>query len=275
MSVANPIRPKRSLRERFWQGRGYAAAAALAIAVVAALALGFAGFGVREEMFDLDYAVRTLATGWAPVLALVGGVLGALTFLAGVLATPRGDRVLSLLAVVLAVAAYVGSAKVAAVAAANPPIHDVATDWQDPLIFGSSVAALRGPDADPVRADPVVQPQPQDPDLTGTRVAEVNARTCPGATPLVVPGEVQAAYDKARAVLTKRQMPLTTENPAAGRIEAVAAMPWLKLKSDVLVRVQAEGAGARIDLRSVSRTGIADLGWNCRLVTDLRREMAD
>lgn len=274
MSASSHPRRRRSIREIVWLARRIAASVALLAAILAALALGFAGFGVREEMFDLDYAVRTLAVGWAPALALLAMGLGVLALLAGVLVPPRADRVVSLLAIALGAATYAGATRVGALAAANPPIHDVATDWTDPLMLGPAAVAARGPDANPVRADAKVQPQPQDPDLTGTPIAEVNLRTCRGAVPLILAVPPAAAYDKARVALAREKMPLTTENAAAGRLEAVATMPWLNLKSDVVVRIRPEGAGARIDMRSVSRTGIADLGWNCGLVSRLRQAMA-
>jgi fatty-acyl-CoA synthase len=85
---------------------------------------------------------------------------------------------------------------------------------------------------------------------------------------------VSRAYDKARAALLAQGMTLVTENPAGGRIEATDTTRYMKLKGDVLVRVKAEGAGARVDIRSVSRTGIADLGENCRRVARLRRAIA-
>ena len=254
--------------------RAYAIYGSLVVAIVAALALGFAGFGVHEEMFDLDYAVTVLATVWAPGLALVAGAVGALGFLAGVLLKPRRSRIAALLAVVIAAVTYAGAAQVKAVAAANPPIHDVATDWADPLLLGATASAARGAGANPVDPDPKVQAQPQDPNLTGTRVADVNARTCAGAVPVVMTGSVQAAYDKAHAAVLREGLILVTENPAGGRIEATATTHWLKLKGDVVVRVKSEGAGARVDIRSISRTGIRDLGENCRRVTRLRVAIA-
>jgi fatty-acyl-CoA synthase len=102
----------------------------------------------------------------------------------------------------------------------------------------------------------------------------VNAQTCPGAVPVVLTGPVQAAYDKARAAMLREGLTLVTENPAGGRIEALATTRFLKLKGDVIVRIRPEGAGARIDIRSISRTGIRDLGENCRRVTRLRAAMA-
>jgi fatty-acyl-CoA synthase len=271
MTADAKLRPHRTPLDPAVTIRGWAAAAALVLAILAALTLAFAPFGVREQMFDLDYAVRVLATGWAPRFALAAVVVGALAFLAALLVPPRRDRIASLLAVALGAVALAVSGQVRTAVAANPPIHDVATDWADPLVFGPRLVADRGQAANPVAADPRVQPQPYNPNLTGTRIAEVNARTCPAAVPVVLAVPVQVAYDKAHAALLGQGLTLVTENPAAGRIEATATSRYLKLQGDVLVRVKAEGAGARVDIRSVSRTGIADLGENCRRIGRLRR----
>ncbi len=270
MTETRKVRPQRTPAQVVQMARRHTARTALVVAVLAVLTLAFAAFGVREEMFDLDYAVGVLAASWAPNLALLALILGGLAFLAAVVVPPRRDRIVSLLAVALAAGVLAIAGQVSTRAAAHPPIHDVATDWAEPLLFGPSAIAARGPDANPAPADPRVQPQPQAPNLTGTPIADVNARTCPGAVPVVLTGTVQEAFDRAKAALEREGLTVETENPAAGRLEATAVTPYLRLTSDVLVRVRAEGAGARVDFRSTSRTGIADLGENCRRVTRLR-----
>ena len=254
--------------------RGHTANTALVLAIIAVLALGFAGFGVEQRMFDLDYAVTVLATGWAPNLALVAAILGVLALLAALLVKPRRDFIASLLALAMAGGVLAVSERVRTRELSNPPIHDVATDWTMPLMFSPSFAASGTEGANPIQPDPKVQAQPQDPNLTGTRVAEVNARTCHGAAPLVLTTSTQAAYAKARAALVRDGEMLATEDPDVGRLEAVATTKWLKLVSDVVVRIKPEGSGARIDVRSISRTGIRDLGENCRRVTRLRVAIA-
>jgi fatty-acyl-CoA synthase len=274
MTEPPPARPHRSPGEVVQTARRHTARLALLLAILAVGTLAFAPFGVREQMFDLDYAVRTLATGWAPNLALIAVILGGLAFLAAIIVPPRRDRISSLLAVALGAGVMAVSGQVRTVAVANPPIHDVATDWTDPLLFGPKVFAARGEFSNSVEADPKVQPQPQAPNLTGTRVAEVNARTCPGAVPVILTGSVADAYAKARAALVRERATLVTDNPAGGRLEALAITRFLKLPSDVLIRVKPEGAGARVDIRSSSRTGVADLGENCRRVTRLRTALS-
>jgi uncharacterized protein (DUF1499 family) len=48
----------------------------------------------------------------------------------------------------------------------------------------------------------------------------------------------------------------------AGRIEAVATTRWFGFKDDVVVRVAAAPGGSRVDVRSLSRVGVSDVGTN-------------
>ena len=50
--------------------------------------------------------------------------------------------------------------------------------------------------------------------------------------------------------------------PAEGRMEATDTTRWFGFKDDVVVRVRPEGAGSRVDVRSVSRVGRGDVGAN-------------
>ncbi|OYX04342.1 MAG: hypothetical protein B7Z12_06865 [Caulobacter vibrioides] len=276
MTETRPPKPHRSPAEVIQMARRHLARTALLLAVVAILVLGFTAFGLREAMFGLDYAVKTLALRWAPGLAWGAVILGVIAFLAAVLVPPRRDRIASLLAVAIGAGVMVVTAQIRTQAATHPPIHDVATDWAEPLMFGPKITAARAAAAadNRVEAAPRVEPQPQDPNLTGTPIAEVNARTCPGAVPVVLTGNPLAAYDKAQVAVTREGYEIVTDNPAGGRLEATATTKYLKQVSDVIVRVQPEGAGSRIDIRSISRMGVADLGENCRRVTRLRAAMA-
>ncbi|MGH7421143.1 MAG: DUF1499 domain-containing protein, partial [Candidatus Rokuibacteriota bacterium] len=54
--------------------------------------------------------------------------------------------------------------------------------------------------------------------------------------------------------------------PAEGRLEATDRTPWFGFRDDVVVRVRPDGAGSRVDVRSVSRVGRSDLGTNARRI---------
>jgi uncharacterized protein (DUF1499 family) len=54
--------------------------------------------------------------------------------------------------------------------------------------------------------------------------------------------------------------------PADGRIEAIDTSKWFGLRDDIVVRIRPEGTGSRIDIRSKSRLGRADLGANAQRI---------
>jgi fatty-acyl-CoA synthase len=270
---AKPTKRHRTPAETLRMARSHTGRTGLVAAVVALLALGFAPFGVHEAMFDLDYAVGVVALGWGWNLALLAVVLGVVALLMTLAFPPRRGFVVPLVTLVLAAGVLAALGQLKARVAANPPVHDVATDWQDPLVFGPSLTAARGAEANRALPDPRVGINHVAPKLEGMRVAELNARSCRSGVPLIVAGSAEQAYDRARRALLAQGYELVTENPAAGRLEATATTRWLKLQGDVLVRIRSEGPGARVDIRSSSRTGEIDMGENCRRVTRLRQAL--
>lgn len=215
-----------------------------------------------------------------PALAGLGLVLGA--FAAGDALLVRRARRVGPAAGALVVSA--AALAVALLAAAKPsvrapggglypPVHDVATDWRDPLLPSPALVRLRGPDAWPVEAGPLL-PEGPGGGFLGRTVAEMNLRFCPAAQPLVLPLRPADAYARVHGVLTRAGLGVVTDDPAAGRLEAVALRGVLAAREDVIVRVRPDGAGARIDLRSIARHGLNDGGSDCARVTRLRAVLA-
>ena len=153
--------------------------------------------------------------------------------------------------------------------------HDIATNWTPALMFSDRVMALRGPDANPVHADPrSVWNNKQTENWLDRRAEVINAGICPGAKPVRLSGERQAAYARVKAGLADQGLTLLAENPDAGAIDAVAESFWFGFKDDVAARMRPEGGGWIVDLRSVSRVGGSDLGANCARVTALSGAIA-
>jgi hypothetical protein len=133
-------------------------------------------------------------------------------------------------------------------ARALPPIHDITTDTRRPPQF---VAIL------PLRA---AAPNP------AAYGAPVVARAQAAAYPDLRTHRMDAASADAfkRALQATRDMgwEIVAADAAAGRIEATDTTFWFGFKDDVVIRVEADGAGSRVDLRSVSRVGVGDVGAN-------------
>ena len=242
------------------------------LALAPALMVLAGAVGVRFGLIDWRVGVGELMLDWPAKLALIAVLGGVFATFAAVTAGFRKYGLTAAFALVLPLATLAGVSWLKSVGDGYPPVHDVATDWTRPLAFSPALLRARGPDAFPVETDPFV------PASAGAymnrRVAEVNAETCPGAKPATLSLAPAEAYARAKAALQANGFSLFSDVPAEGQLEATAAGAWLGLKDDVAVRVTPDGSGSRVDVRSVSRSGPADYGANCRRVTELVRALS-
>jgi len=249
----------------------------IAVAPVLMVLIGALGarFGVwtwREGFVAMLQAGPTPTLGWAPAVALIGaltGLLGLLVAVFGGFSKLWGKALLALLITALTWGGFIAFQTLGS---RLPPIGDVASDWSEPLMFSPAALQARGADANPVEPEPVLPVASSA--YAGRRLGEVNAETCPGARPAILNATPAQAYAAAKAAVTGAGLALISDDPRSGRLEATATSLLYGFKDDVVVRVKAEGAGARIDARSVSRVGEGDLGVNCRRVTRLLTGLA-
>lgn len=135
-----------------------------------------------------------------------------------------------------------------------PAIHDITTDMEHPPAF-FAIVPLRKDAANPVK-------------YGGPGIAEQQRQAYPDIGPLVLPASPDRAFQLALAAVRHMGWQVVAADPNAGRIEATATTFWFGFKDDVVVRVQGDGEGARVDARSVSRVGHSDIGtnaWRIRL----------
>lgn len=238
---------------------------ALVLAIAPAVVIVVGALGTKFGLWDWKLGFGAVmfrgpvtGLGWAPALALLAIVVSLVSV---VVSFWTGSWKRSLAALLIGLATMGAFVFIGGKARQAPPIHDVSTNWNEPLMFSDAVMKQRGTDANPV----VVNPMAEGP-LAGKRVADINAQTCPAAKPVLLKTSVDDAYARTKAALTKQGLEIVTDDPAAGRLEAVATSFWYGFKDDLVARVWPEGSGARVDLRSVSRVGMSDLGMNCKRV---------
>lgn len=132
-----------------------------------------------------------------------------------------------------------------------PPIHDITTNTENPPLFDSGVY-YRGDDANPVDIKPeVIEIQKQHyPDLDTVRTS-------------MSPEE---AFARASDVAESLNWEIYNSDPANGRIEALYKSFWFGYKDDIVIRIRETNAGSEVDLRSVSRVGVGDLGANAKRI---------
>jgi uncharacterized protein (DUF1499 family) len=217
---------------------------ALVVAVGSLTLLLLAGPGTRMGWWPFRAGLGLLQYaaygGLAAVaLAVIGIVLGLLF----------GGRVLLAgLALLAGLGAFLPPYLFARTARSLPPIHDISTDTEDPPRF-VAVAPLR-------------KDAPNRIEYGGPDVAAQQHRAYPDLRPATVAEPPPRAFERALAAARAQGWDIVESSPADGRIEATDTTRWFGFKDDVVVRVRPEGAGSRVDVRSLSRVGRSDVGKN-------------
>lgn len=247
-----------------------------------ALAIGLAGPGSRFGLWDWSFGLSLIRKVSSPEaipglplppvllaagLALIGGIAA--------LVTKRARTgAFAILSATLAGAALTVPLKMKAAFEANPFIHEVTTDFDNPPAIIAAAGLPRKNPADYRGGDPV--PQSTD----GLTVAEAQQKAFPDIQPIVVAAGLEQARETARAVIADMKMAIIAEGPdgdpavAGWRIEAVSTSTWFGFKDDFIVRLAPRDGGVRIDLRSKSRVGGSDLGANAARVRDFTRRFS-
>jgi uncharacterized protein (DUF1499 family) len=224
----------------------------LALTLVGALTLGLSALGSRWDWWDFRTAFVLFRA------ALFGGLAAIVVTLAGLVLAllARAGRAALLALVTLAVLAAVAALPVAHLRAAGrvPPIHDISTDLDDPPRF---VAAL-----------PRRQGAPNPAEHGGPAVAAQQRAGYPDLAPARFGAPPDRVFARAVEVARRLGWEIVATAPGEGRLEATDRTRWFGFRDDVVVRVRPDGAGTRVDLRSVSRVGRSDLGVNARRIRD-------
>ena len=224
-------------------------AARVAAAGSAAIVLAPLGYRVGAP---LGLAFLLLAGGF-----LAAAVSGLLLVLRMVRRTGLRDREAAALAAVVVTGAFPLAALVSGGGA--PPIHDITTDTENPPAF--------------VAAVPLNAPGRTDYD---SAVAGQQRAAYPDLGPLMLPVPPADAFDRAAEAIREMGWELLADDADALRIEATDRTFWFGFADDVVVRVAPDGdTGSRVDVRSLSRVGVGDLGVNARRVRELVAALAE
>lgn len=151
-----------------------------------------------------------------------------------------------------------------------PPIHDISTDTSKPLSFSAKTIEQRGKNSNPIlapNASTVPFNRERLNDWSGRSLVEIQADAYPSIKPLIIEGQTPAnIYKKALATAKSQGLKITSEDPVTMRIDAVAESFWFGFKDDVTIAVAPIANGAQVDMRSISRVGISDLGANAKRI---------
>ena len=132
-----------------------------------------------------------------------------------------------------------------------PPIHDISTDTDNPPEF-TLADQQRGAGANTLEIKPetISQQQTAYPDLQ-TIVSNLT---------------LDEAFDRAVQVATAMGWDIYNHDRNTGVIEAVDTTAIMAFQDDIVIRVRTNAQGTLLDVRSVSRVGVSDIGANAKRI---------
>lgn len=140
-----------------------------------------------------------------------------------------------------------------------PAIHDATTDLANPP--GFETLSLR------------------EDNLTGVGTIEnwqkIHAEAFPDLKPVTIAKPVAEVIADAQRLVEQRGWTLASADPEAGRLEATSYAAYIRFKDDVVLRVRPadEEGSSIVDMRSVSRVGGGDLGYNANRVRAFLKDL--
>lgn len=186
-------------------------------------------------------------------LAIIGTIIGLIAVVMNL--RNKGGMMKAALIGLLLSGGHAGfMASRAVIASKVPGIHDVTTDLQNPPNF---VKIKLG--ADNLRGVTSVE-----------HWRELHSKAYHSLNPLISRKAVAAVIADAERLAKERGWEIVNVDPEKGVLEATASVSMIKFKDDVVLRVVpgADGTGTVVDMRSVSRVGISDLGVNAKRIKE-------
>ena len=269
--------------------RGTVAKASLALSIFAVLWFIIAALGTKLGLWGWQVGLGLMTINWGLKLIFVALGVSVVAVILSLIQAPRKRAfILSFAALLVAGLSFGRVAAFGGEAARLPPIHDVQTDWYNPIQpSGLLLAARTETDAMNAIEDAPVVPDYAEarwPGTPGRLVSELQEEAefdpavqedrvdapYPKLESLVTQAPPEAAFEAILMVVKERGWAVVTADADSGRIEATETSFWFDFKDDIMIRIQpTETGGSRIDVRSTSRVGLSDLGANAKRVRNL------
>ena len=222
----------------------------LVLVVLSAAAGALAGFGHQWGWWSFRQGFGLLR--WAAY----GGALAALLCLLGGINALHhrlwGRTGLAAAGLLIGATVFLLPMKQLGLARTLPRIHDITTDTKNPPKFADVLPLRKG------AANSAV--------YEGAKIAALQKKGYPDIRPAFYAAPPQKVFTAAKDVAHEMGWEIVSANAGAGRIEATDTTYWFGFKDDVVIRIRREGERTRLDIRSLSRVGLSDVGKNAARV---------
>ena len=249
-----------------------------------------AALGSKYGLWSWQLGLLKMTVGWGPIVAFGALGIAVLSCIIALVKAPRKRPLMLGIGALLIAGLLAGRlAGLGAGAQSVPPIHDIQTNWADPVELSAGLMAARGEGSNPVLyGDEARFPSEDREDnkrFFGRLISDIQEEAecetdgkdaCEDGAPkpygpiepLLIDAPRADVFAAAERIAHARGWDIVTSDASAGILEATHTSPWWGFKDDVAIRIrEAEGNTTRVDMRSISRVGQSDLGANARRIT--------
>lgn len=142
-----------------------------------------------------------------------------------------------------------------------PRIHDITTDIDNPPEFKAVLALRTHTDNTLDRKSP-------------ENLTQLQQEAYPALKPLLLDRSRDIVFTQALQLAKSHGWKIAAASADKGTIEATATTPIMAFKDDVVIRIQSVEDKTRVDMRSVSRVGLSDLGANAARIQQFMNELS-
>jgi uncharacterized protein (DUF1499 family) len=227
---------------------------AVACAIVSLALLISSGFGTRVGLWNFRTGFAILQAA-----AYIGLFSAFLSVIAGTMALRRGSKAASAIALAALICGIVTFALPLSwklKAQRFPRIHDISTDLNHPPQF-VAITPREGADQ-----------------RIPATVAAQQLRAYPDLKTVVLPVPMEQAFQSALGTAKEMGWEIVAAVPQEGRIEATDTTLWFGFKDDIVIRLFPAGERTLLDMRSVSRVGVSDVGTNAARIRGFLSKMS-
>jgi len=233
-----------------WLGNFVLGGAVLVIAI-GLIALTLARFDMIDKL-----------TGFIAFMSMMvpAGVIAVLSLIAWLMARKgRGSKAKALGGLVLSLALLAGMYfGVIRPGSSAPRLHDITTNLDNPPQFATVT----------LREDNLI------PFANVEEWKAAHRDGYPDIQPVLIDRSPSEVLARARVLAEQRGWTVAATDPQALQMEAVAYAGYLRFRDDVVVKVTPVLDGSsRVDMRSVSRVGLSDLGYNAARIREFMAEL--
>ncbi len=227
----------------------------LSVMIAAVAILGYR-FGIMNYQIALLVIVGGAAMGMMAVLSGVVSIVGIITSTD----TKVSGMILALTGLMLGLAVVAPVFLTVQAGYDAPKIHDITTDLKDPPEF-TAIRSLRT-----AAHNPLDRKKP-------ANLAELQQAGYPHIDPLLIDKEPNQVFEDVAALVKARGWEVIDASTKDRIIEATATTMIMGFKDDVVIRVTNKNNQSIVDMRSVSRIGISDMGTNAARIKAFLKDL--